>query len=343
MFGWGRRRDAQAVEAMREQLAAADMHARSVLAAVAQTDSRWTKDREDRARVQQSTEGTLEQVRSSAAENAADITRALHHVAEMCALVVERLDADRLERRALTDAINLLVRQQQSPLETPSQVLGGMVLASPEAPYAPEAPRNGDASHNGVISLNGDAAHAAPQPADEISLADYEDEPAPSAEPFGTVAPFGTVEANRSAEPFRAVEVIAPARTAAAPEPAPSVGTWDTVPQPRREEPAAMAPPEAVEPPPIVEPGRIFEPPRPYDAFAGLPLLQPVEPPKPFEPVAPPVAPSAAVEATPEPEASNGLDRQWTDSRRLTETSSFRPHGGTRLTPRRSTTGSSTR
>src|SRR3954466_6026673 len=100
MFGLGRK-DAQAVEAMREQLAAADMHARSVLAAVAQTDSRWSKDREERARAQLSTAGALEQVRTSAAENTADINRALHHVADMCGQVVERLYADRAELRAL--------------------------------------------------------------------------------------------------------------------------------------------------------------------------------------------------------------------------------------------------
>ena len=110
MLGWGRRKDAQAVEAMREQLAAADMHARSVLAAVAQTDSRWTKDREDRARVQLSTEGALERMTAAAANNTADITRSLHHIAEMCSLVAEKLEADRMERHELTAAINELKR-----------------------------------------------------------------------------------------------------------------------------------------------------------------------------------------------------------------------------------------
>ena len=193
MFGLGRRKDAQAVEAMREQLAAADMHARSVLAAVAQTDSRWQRDREDRARAQLSTAGALEQVRTSAVENAADISRALHQLTEMCGLVVERLEADGVERRALTEAINLLARQQSSPLETPSQVLGGMVLAS-DVPRNGDIARNGESPRNGDTSQNGNDAHV-----DEISLADYEDEPA---------SPFGTVESFRPAEPFRAVEVV---------------------------------------------------------------------------------------------------------------------------------------
>src|SRR4051794_32964965 len=222
MLGWGRRKDAQAVEAMREQLAAADMHARSVLAAVAQTDSRWSKDREDRARAQLATAGALEEGRVSAAENTADITRALDHVAEMCGQVVERLDADRVERRALTEAINLLARQQQaSPLETPSQVLGGMVFASPDA----EVPRNGEIARNG----NGNGAHA-----DEINLADYEDTP---------VSPFGTIDAYPlPAEPFRSVEVIEPVRTAEPAPPAQKVSAWDAVPPPRAAQPVAVVP-----------------------------------------------------------------------------------------------------
>ena len=225
MLGWGRRKDAQAVEAMREQLAAADMHARSVLAAVAQTDSRWSRDREERARAQLATAGALEEVRASAAENTADITRALHHVAEMCGQVVERLDADRVERRALTDAINLLARQQQaSPLETPSQVLGGMVIAAPEA----DQPRNGDVARNGELALNGNGngngngtSNGGYAHADEINLADYEEPP---------LSPFGTIEASRPAEPFRAVEVVEPVRTAEPAPPVPRVGTWDAVP-----------------------------------------------------------------------------------------------------------------
>ena len=147
MLGWGRRKDAQAVEAMREQLAAADMHARSVLAAVAQTDSRWSKDREDRARVQLSTEGALERMTAAYADNTADITRSLHHISEMCSLVAEKLEADRMERHELTDAIQELKRLLSSPLETPSQVLGGMVYCSHEPSPMTEIVRNGDARY----------------------------------------------------------------------------------------------------------------------------------------------------------------------------------------------------
>jgi len=46
----------------------------------------------------------------------------------MCALVAERLEADRLERRALTEAITLLARPGLA--EGPSRVLGGTVTAS---------------------------------------------------------------------------------------------------------------------------------------------------------------------------------------------------------------------
>jgi hypothetical protein len=349
MLGLGRRRDAQAVEAMREQLAAADMHARSVLAAVAKTDSRWTKDREDRARTWLAAAGALDDVRTSAAENTADITRALHHVAEACALVAEKLDADRLERGDLTEAINALKRQLAgSPLDTPSQVLGGMVYApSPEpTPVVAEIPRNGDTTHNGEIAVNGangngaygngNGANGAESHGDEIRLADYEDEP---------VSPFGTIETFRPAEPFRAVEVVEPVAVepVAVVEPAPErFGAWDAVPPPR---PApAVAVSEPLAPAPVAEPA-VVEPAGTYDAFAGLPLLAPAEPAAhAFEPFTPaPVVEEPVVIAPVEPAVVNSVDREWSASHRLTESNTSRPHGGTRLTPRRSTSSTSTR
>jgi hypothetical protein len=293
----------------------------------------------------------------------------------VCELVVERLDADGVDRRALTEAINLLARQQSSPLETPSQVLGGMVLAS-------DVPRNGDGNGNGNGSGNGNDAHV-----DEIRLADYEEEP---------VSPFGTIEAFRPAEPFRAVDVIEPVSASepvrtAEPVVTRRVGAWDAVPPPPRSQPVAAAPaftpeplppaqvahahvapvqvapvqvapvqvapvqvapvqvapvqvaPVQVAPVQVAEPAPVVEPHRTYDAFAGLPLLQPVEP-KAFEPVAPaPVVEPAPIVAPAEAEVTNGLDRQWNASHRLTETSTFRPYGGTRLTARRSPTRTSTR
>jgi hypothetical protein len=128
-------------------------------------------------------------------------------------------------------------------------------------------------------------------------------------------------------------------------EPAPPVaaserfGAWDAVPPPRPVSPSPVA--EPVAPAPVAEPAAIVEPPRAYDAFAGLPLLQTAEPVRTFEPIVPVVEQPPV--AAPEPDPMNGLDRQWSDSHRLTETSTFRAHGGTRLTPRRSTTRTSTR
>ena len=126
--------------------------------------------------------------------------------------------------------------------------------------------------------------------------------------------------------------------------------------------------PEPVAPPvPFVEP---VVPAKPFDAFAGLPLLPPkpvpapdvVHPevvdaiapfaapapapappatPTPFAAPAPPApAPFAPVAPAPVPApapvVSDGLEQQWSESYQLTENNSFRPHGGTRLTPRRS-------
>jgi hypothetical protein len=372
MLGWGRRKDAQAVEAMREQLAAADMHARSVLAAVAQTDTRWTKDREDRARVQLSTEGALERMTAAYADNTADITRSLHHISEMCSLVAEKLEADRMERHELTAAINELKRLLSSPLETPSQVLGGMVYSSHEPVPVTEIVRNGDARFgehvkngngngngvpfNGTVFSNGNGnanggngngngsgsgAYGAEPRVEEIVLSDYEE----------PVSPFGTAAPARDHGPFGSPEIVEPAEaieTAQTTAPPPErFGRWDAVPPPRPAQPVAVvdapaAPPVAMPVAPIVEPAPVVEPARQYDAFAGLPLLTPTEAPRTFgtvvSPPPAPVTPEPVVAGTPAPDAVSGLDRQWNDSHRLTEANPFRPQGGTRLTPRRSST-----
>ena len=380
MFGKAKRRDAEAMESIREQLAAADMHARSVLSAVAQTESRWAKDREDRSRSQLSAEKAIENVRSSVVENAADVAKTLQQVTAMCALVVERLEADTVERRALTDAITVLSRQAAvapaAPVDTPSRIHGGTVLSSP-------APSNGNGSTsngsngNGSTSngsngngsnpevLNGDALNV------DIDLSAYETteragasvEEAPRTierfRPFAT--PPVASESVQVLEPIEvdAVEVVDTIDPIEVVESGQFVGP-ETV--------AFVAPEPAFPAPPVAEP---VAPAKPFDAFAGLPLLAPkpttppadtirpvedVSPAAPFGVVAAPatvrtpapaptptpfaaVTPAPAPAPAPEPaapEASDGLERQWTASYQLTENNTYRPHGGTRLTPRRS-------
>jgi hypothetical protein len=128
MFGLGKRDD-RAVDAVREEMAAADSRARAVLAnAMAQIESRLSNDHAETARLQATTQAAIENLRYDVASRPADIGPVLEQVAAMCALVAERLEADRLERRALTDAITLLARPAVS--DAPSRVLGGMVSPS---------------------------------------------------------------------------------------------------------------------------------------------------------------------------------------------------------------------
>jgi hypothetical protein len=375
MFGKAKRRDAEAMESIREQLAAADMHARSVLSAVAQTESRWAKDREDRSQLQLSAEKAIENVRSSVVENAADVAKTLQQVTAMCALVVERLEADTIERRALTDAITTLSRQAAvapaAPVDTPSRIHGGTVLSSPASSNGNGS--NGNGSNGNGSNGNGSNADASNV---DIDLTAYE-----------TAARAGASveEAPRTIERFRpfatppvaseSVQVLEPIEVDAV-EVVDTIDTIETIevveaipyvaPEPAVPEPLAHVAPETTPAPPFAEP---VAPAKPFDAFAGLPLLAPkpttppVEIARPVEDVAPaapfgvvPTGPTvqtpapaptptpfAAVAPTPgpapapaAPAVSDGLEREWTASYQLTENNTYRPHGGTRLTPRRS-------
>jgi hypothetical protein len=124
-----------AMEEIREQLSAADLRARAVLAdAIAQIESRLTSDLEQRECVQASTELAIETLQRSVVGSATDVARALGQVSEMCAIVSEKIEADRVERRALTEAIAALARSQTAALDAPARTIGGTVYAAPSAP-----------------------------------------------------------------------------------------------------------------------------------------------------------------------------------------------------------------
>jgi hypothetical protein len=130
MFGLGKR-DQRAVEVVREEMNAADSRARAVLAdAMTQIESRLSTTHEETARLQASTQAAIDSLRYEVVSRPADIGPVLEQVAAMCALVAEKIEADRLERRALTEAIALLARSQPSLSEERSRVLGGTVLSS---------------------------------------------------------------------------------------------------------------------------------------------------------------------------------------------------------------------
>jgi hypothetical protein len=133
MFGRQNRKHLQALEELHEELSAADFRARAVLNdAIAQIELRLTSDREDRERAQLSTQTAIERSQSVIAAQAMDLGRLLQQVANTCELVAERLEDDRFERRALSDAIARLAPSPATPLESPAHALGGTVFPASE-------------------------------------------------------------------------------------------------------------------------------------------------------------------------------------------------------------------
>jgi hypothetical protein len=130
MFGRRKSMELKAVAAIREEMSAADMRARAVLSnAMALIELRLSRDVEDRERIQASTEAAIENLRASVVDNANGVGRVLEQVANMCAMVAEQIEADRVERRTLADAITLLARPLSGSADA-SHVIGGTVLAN---------------------------------------------------------------------------------------------------------------------------------------------------------------------------------------------------------------------
>src|SRR5437899_1919831 len=126
MFRSSKRKDAAALEAIREEMAAAELRARAVLAdALAKMELRLSRDLEQRRRLQTVTESAVENLHSSLATSSAEVAKALGQVANMCAIVAERLDADRLERRAFTEALARASRPPVAKVDGPSKIIGG--------------------------------------------------------------------------------------------------------------------------------------------------------------------------------------------------------------------------
>ena len=153
MFGSQRRKEAAALEAIRAELSAAELRSRAVVAdALAKMELRLSRDVEERRRLQSVTESAVETLQSSQTNSSTEIARALGQVANMCAIVAERLDADRLERRAFTEAIARAGRPPVARPDGPSQIIGGTFFATSEVPDEPEI---------SIVETNGDAAHDA--------------------------------------------------------------------------------------------------------------------------------------------------------------------------------------
>jgi hypothetical protein len=153
MFGNRKRKDAEAaaaLETIRAELSAAELRSRAMLAdSIAKMELRLSRDAEERRRLQSVTESAVDTLQSSLTGNTTEIARALGQVANICALVAEQIDAERLERRAFTEAITRATRPPISKVAGPSEIVGGTFFATSEVP---------DEGEISIVDANGDSA-----------------------------------------------------------------------------------------------------------------------------------------------------------------------------------------
>jgi hypothetical protein len=114
--------------------------------ALAKMELRLARDLEQRQRLQTVTESAVEILQSSMLNSSSEVARALGQVANMCAIVAERLDGDRLERGAFTEALAQASRAPTANSEGPSKIIGGTFFATSETP----------ADDISVVDANGD-------------------------------------------------------------------------------------------------------------------------------------------------------------------------------------------
>jgi hypothetical protein len=145
--GFGRRWGARA-EALRGEVRAklaSRVYERPLLAdAITKLESTLAADFQQRADVSSSTEAVVHSLQESVADHATSLAKAVEELARMGALLTERIEAERDERRALVDAVSLLAAralESTSVIETRGtepRVVGGTVDAWPPGPSGGE-------------------------------------------------------------------------------------------------------------------------------------------------------------------------------------------------------------
>jgi hypothetical protein len=132
VFGRRRKRDDE-LRKIRAELTA-DVHARAVLAdAIARIESTLASERHKSEQIELSTQASVEHLRYAFHDHTTELSRAVEQVARMCALLAERVEAERVERRALVDAMRIVAQQHSLPsapaAPVPPRVLGGSFYA----------------------------------------------------------------------------------------------------------------------------------------------------------------------------------------------------------------------
>jgi hypothetical protein len=112
------RGDDRTLEAMLAELTAAEFRNQSALAdGMNEIESRLSVNMDEHARVQSSTQTAMDRLQARVAESTADMTHALQGISDVCERVTADIEAHRLERHVLTDAIALLGARAPEPLD----------------------------------------------------------------------------------------------------------------------------------------------------------------------------------------------------------------------------------
>jgi hypothetical protein len=118
---------------MRDDLSAAGIYTRRMLGdAMARVESRLSKRRELREAVGSPDRTPSEHAPQPDPDSTAEVGRVLAQLVDVCTLLAERIDADRLERRALIEAIRRLAVPPVVTPESQTRVVGGTVFESSE-------------------------------------------------------------------------------------------------------------------------------------------------------------------------------------------------------------------
>lgn len=133
MFGRRRRQEAEAlVLAAREQLEVNVEQTAVLVESVSALKDTISDEIGRSRRLEARSDATAVARNDELAAQAAAVSAALERVASMYARLAEQLEADRLERPALTEALGLLGRRLVPPEPARPRVLGGSVFATPE-------------------------------------------------------------------------------------------------------------------------------------------------------------------------------------------------------------------
>ncbi len=133
MFGRRKRQETEELlDAASRRLDASAKQAAALVDAVVALNATISTEMERNQRLEAASEAAARALQQAIAAQTTDVSGALRQVASMYELLAGRIDDDRQERRAISEAIGRLALPPAPPAEPPRpRVLGGSVFATP--------------------------------------------------------------------------------------------------------------------------------------------------------------------------------------------------------------------